>query len=60
MGGERPLNISDTSPQSATQAQLTLPSWHPGEDLTRLEEEMKDKAAAGGPVSYTHLTLPTN
>jgi hypothetical protein len=47
MGGERPLNISDTSPQSATQAQLTLPNWHPDGDLMGLEEEMKTKVAAG-------------
>ena len=41
------MNTSDTDPQSATQAQLTLPSWHHGGDLTRLEEEMRAKAAAG-------------
>src|SRR6516165_11523739 len=46
-GGSGPLSTSDPGPQSATHAQLTMPSWHPGEDLTRLEEEMKDKAAAG-------------
>jgi hypothetical protein len=41
------LNTSNTGPQSAAQAQLTLPSWHPGEDLTPPEEEMQTKAAAG-------------
>jgi hypothetical protein len=41
------LSTSDTGPQSAVQTQFTLPSWHPGEDLTGLEEEMKAKAAAG-------------
>ena len=46
------MSTSDPGPQSATHAQLTMPSWHPGEDLTRLEEEMKDKAAAGGLVDH--------
>jgi hypothetical protein len=46
-GGEWPLSTSDTGPQSAAQTHFTLPSWHPGEDLTGLEEEMKAKAAAG-------------
>jgi hypothetical protein len=41
------MSTSDTGPQSVTQAQLSLPSWHPGGDLTRLEEEMKAKAATG-------------
>jgi uncharacterized protein YjbI with pentapeptide repeats len=40
------LNTSDTGIQSATQAQLTLPSW-PGGDLFPLEQEMKTKVAAG-------------
>jgi hypothetical protein len=41
------LTTSETGPQPTPQAQFTLPSWHPGEDLTRLEEEMRAKAAAG-------------
>jgi hypothetical protein len=56
------LNTSDTGPQSATQAQLALPTWHPGGTLTPLEDEMKAKAAAGelldrgeGPFDLTDM-----
>ena len=56
------MNASDTGPQSAAQAQFTLPSWHPGGDLTRLEAEMRTKAAAGelvgggeGPFDLAHM-----
>jgi hypothetical protein len=41
------MSTSGTGPQSATQTQLSLPSWHLGGDLTGLEEEMRAKAAAG-------------
>jgi hypothetical protein len=41
------VNASDTGARSATHAQLNLPSWQPGEDLTGLEELMQAKAAAG-------------
>ena len=40
------MSAGDTGPQLVTQAQLSLPNWHPGGDLTRLEEEMKATAAA--------------
>jgi hypothetical protein len=39
VAGEGSSDTSDMSPQSPGQTQLTPPSWHPGEDLTPLEEE---------------------
>lgn len=45
------MNTGDAGPQPTAQVQLTLASWHPGGHLTRIEEEMQAKAAAGGLVS---------
>jgi hypothetical protein len=50
MSGERPLNTSDTNLHSAAQTPLPLASWHPGEALTDVEEEMRTKARTGEPV----------
>lgn len=55
------MNTGDAGPQPTAQVQLTLASWHPGGHLTRIEEEMQAKAAAGGwsAVAWAPSSWPT-
>jgi hypothetical protein len=48
--GERSLDIGDMGPQPPAQEQFAVPGWRPGDGLMPREEEMRDKAAAGGLV----------
>jgi hypothetical protein len=41
------VDTSGAGAQPPAKEQLTLPPWHPGEDLTALEAEMKAKAVEG-------------
>ena len=55
-GVKRAIRIAENTKDSATYGELI----HNAEEIKRLKEHFNVKTLNTMPVSYTHLTLPTN